>query len=319
MFNEKVNQYPLWAWVLVGMSAPVAQFASREQWTAVLIMAAACGGLCWGIHALDSGEPVSRRWYCAVEYLFLMLITGEFARLSASCWPTGGSYPIVPLTLLILAVFSALDGANRASRAGSVIFWFLALLYAVVLTASVKNLRGNWMMPALEAPSAFLIVVFLLPAVASFLPREKGGAAGIALTAIGIFAAVISLLTSGTMSQNAIKTLEDPFYEFSKSLSLFGVAERFEALISVALTLGYFAMLSFLLSAAGHLAERVRTGWGRPGVICCGAAGGLILLFCPRIASLWLAVLCVVLWGILPFTTLCWSKFEKSKKSEKGA
>lgn len=319
MFRKKVEQYPLWAWIFVAISAPAAQLAGRGPWLSVLLLSIVCGGLCWGIHTLSEEQPEIRRWYCVVEFLFLALILGKFAGMSAGCWPTGNSYPTVPLILLILAAFSALDGANRASRVGGVLFWFLALLYAVVLAAGAKELNISWLAPSMEPPSVLLVTVLLIPAVASFLPKEKGKASALALVILGIFATVISLLTEGTMSQSVVTSQEEPFYTFSKSLSLFGVVERFESLVSVALTLSYFALLSFLLSTAGHLADGIRFGWGRGGVICCGGIAAAVMLFCPELPGVLLALLSVFFWGLLPLLTLCAARRKKSKKFEERA
>lgn len=315
MFNKKVAQSPLWAWVLVALSAPAAQVAASGPWVGVLAIGVLCGGLCWGIHAVIQ-EPIQKRWYCVAEFLFLILVTGKFAQMAASCWPTGNSYPTVSLTLLILAAFSALDGAERASRVGGVLFWLLALLYAIALCAGVKDGNVHWLVPDINPPRSLLVIILLLPVVAIFLPREKGGASTKALIAACVFTVFIAILTAGAMSPSVVKNLKDPFYEFSKSLSLFGVAERFEAIVSVALTLGYFALLSFLLSAAGHLADRIQPGWGRAGVLGCATAGAVVMLICPTLPDLWLAGASLLFWGFLPLATRFTAK-RKSRKNEK--
>lgn len=314
MFHQKVEQYPLWAWTAAALSAPTAMLAGSGEWLGVLALGIACGGICWGIHVLTEETPEMPAWYCAAQFLFLILAVGVFTGMTAECWPTGNSFPTVPLTLLILAAFSAMDGANRASRVGGVLFWFLALLYAVILASEAKDIKAPWLIPGAKAPDILLVCVFLIPAVTSFFPKEKGKACCVALVSISVFGALIAFWTAGVLSPAVAAAAENPFYEFSKSLSLFGTAGRLEAFAGVALTLGFFSLLSLLLSAAGYLSERFHPGWGRMGVLICTAAGALLMLDYRNVFGVWLAGLSFLFWGLLPLLVQGAATIKKSKK-----
>lgn len=316
LFSRDVDKYPLWAWIVGGMTAPLAYLAGRDSWLVVLAVGAACCALCRLVLWTADRQSIHARWYCVVQVIWLAVISQEITGWTAQCWPTGNGFPLVPLTLLVLATFAAWDGAERASRTGSVLFWFLALLYGIILASGIQNLEWEYLRPDIELPSPLLIVVFLIPAVASFLPSPKrGGSAALAL--VLLFSVAVSVLTVGTLSQQVAQASPLPFYEFSKSLSLFGIAERFEAFVSVALTIGFFSVLSFLLSAAGHLTELVLPGKGRAGVLLTAVVAGLFMVVLPKIPALLLACLSTLLWTVLPLAIAGFQGLKKSKKTKK--
>ena len=115
---------------------------------------------------------------------------------------------------------------------------------------------------------------------------------------IAVLFTVLSLFTVGTLSQGVAETVSWPFYESGKSLSIFGVAERFEAFISVASTMGYFALYSLLLSALGHMAQHT-FGRGKAGIICGAAASGVFMLL-PALPPVVVSMGVLTLWILLP-------------------
>lgn len=318
MSSHKVNTVTLAAWLFAAMTAPLAQIAAGESWLFVLAVGIICSVLCWFIHFLSDGECYHAKWYCRVQLIFLAVAAGIVANWTVPCWPTGNAFPVVPLVLLALAGAAAWNGAERASRTGGVVFWFVALLYAIILAAGVKNLHVGWMEPQWEIGNTMLVFVFLIPVAALFLPREKGNGHFAVLPAVLFFGAAAALLTAGALLPEVAKKMAFPFYEYSKSLSLLGVAERFEAFVSVALTMGYFSLLSLFLSGAWHLAEEIRTGCGRGGILFCSAVAAISLVFLPDILVQWLPSAALAFWGVIPFVAYAAQKI-KVKKDEKIA
>lgn len=319
MSKNKVNAATLGAWLFAAMTAPLSQIGTGMPWPFVLAVGAVCGILCWSIHCMSNGDCFQAKWYCFVQLLFLAIVTGAAASWTADCWPTGNAFPVVPLVLLAVASASAWDGAARASRTGGVVFWFVALLYAIILAAGVKNQRVEWLRPEWDFGGSVLVFVFLIPTAATFLPGEKGRGYGIALFAILTFGLAATLLTAGTISPAVVKEMTFPFYEYSKSLSLFGVAERFEAFVSVALTMGYFSLLSLFLSGAYHLAEALGKGAGRYGIVFCAGAAAMIMVLLSGNVMTWLLIPAALLWGVLPFGVHAARRIKKSKKGEKSS
>lgn len=315
MFHEKVDPAPLWAWTLAGASAPIAILAARGPWLSCICLAAVCGLLCWSVQTL-AGEPLRSRAGCVVQFVFLPVFACEMARLSLRLWE-GGEVPYTAFVLLALAAAGAWNGAKRASHIGGVLFWFLALLYAVALGSGVKNIHFDFLRPDFDLPDARLPAVLLLPAATALLPvggKRWSVRSGVALA---VLTAAVGLLVAGTLSGGIAAQIGDPFYEYSKSLSLFGVAERFEALVSVALTMGMYAVLSILLSMAGLFADTVRPGLGRWGVVLCALAAGALLLL-PAVPGAALSAGSILLWGVFPLARSLWQRKKGQDVEEKN-
>lgn len=271
--------------------------AARGPWLSCVCLAAVCGLLCWSVQTL-AGEPLRSRVGCAVQFVFLPVFACEMARLSLRLWE-GGEGAYTAFVLLALAAAGAWNGAKRASHIGGVLFWFLALLYALTLGSGVKNIHPDFLRPDFDLPDARLPAVLLLPAATALLPaagKRWSVRSGVALT---IFTAAIGLLAVGTLSGGIAARIDDPFYEYSKSLSLFGVAERFEALVSVGLTMGFYAMFSVVLSMAGLFADTIRPGLGRWGIALCAIAAGALLLL-PAVPGIAVSAGSILLWGVFP-------------------
>lgn len=319
MFRNEVPRYQLAAWLFVAISAPIIQLVGRNGWLAAAATGTVCLGLCWLVTAMPERQITQQKWFCILQLPVIVLVAAEFAMWSVDCWPTGTDFPVVPLTLLTLAVFSALHGATVASRVPSVLFWFLAILYGIVLVAGSKNIRVQWLTPTWELPEYGLLLTLLLPSVAVLLPREKGKPMQLVFPVILLFLTASTFWTVGTISSGVAAEVSWPFYESSKSLNLLGVAERFESLVSVAMTLGYFSLYSLLLSAAGSAGECIKTGWGKGTVIACGIATAALTLLMIHTARGLLVIITLITWCFLPvfggFTEL----WKKSKKGEKSA
>lgn len=318
MFNKRVDAYPLCAWLLCAMYALIAQYAAPANWLVILLAGVGCTSLCWCNFVLCEGQVCSRKWYCIVQLLFLIIVSAMIAGESANTWPTGDAYPIVPLVLLAIATFSAWHGGERASRVAGVVFWFIALLFAIVLAAGSRNIEPEYLVPELNGTGYVLLFVFLFPVVTTFLPREGATCYTKTLFAIVILGTVISVLTVGALSGRIAGEESFAFYTFSKSLSLFGVAERFEALVSVALTMGEYSLLSLLLSCAGHLVHTIHPGQGRIGVASCAICAASLMVFEKEISADWIGVGALLFWGILPLIFRNTESEKKHKKIQKN-
>lgn len=317
MFREKIPQQQYAGWLFVAMTAPLARSAGMQGWLPALVAAIICLGLCWIVHVLPTEHLWKKRWYCILQIVWLVITLAALADWSADAWPTGGDFPVVPLTLITLAVFAALNGPVGGSRVSGVLLWFLVLLYGIVLAAGSKNIKPGWLLPKWENPGVSMLFVLLLPAAGVFLPREKGRTPLWVFLAILLFFTALALWTVGTISPKVAGEVGWPFYESAKSLSLLGVAERFESLVSVAMTLGYFSLYSLLLCGVGNLAENLHPGWGRWGVIAGGVAAGILVLLALCPAPVVLVIITLIAWGLLPVFGAFTELWKKSKKDEK--
>lgn len=314
MFQKNTDAWSLAAWLIVAASAPFALLAGKQDWIGLTVAAVLTGAFCFLVTGRKAGRALSSRWYCAVQFVFLIPMLAYFASWSQDAWPTGGDFPVVPLTLLSLAVLSSWHGAQCASRVGAVLFWLIAGLYGVLLTFGSKDLHIHYLMPQYEPAGMEAMLVLLLPAIVQFIPREMKPAIRLTSTFIGVLFVVLSVWTVCALSAPVAMQIQWPFYEAGKSISVLGIAERLESFISVAVTVGCFALFSLLLSASGHLAEVVRPGWGRYGVIAAGAAAAALMLSQLQISTVFLLFGAVLLWGLLPVLTGLFFNEKKSKK-----
>ena len=285
------------AWVLAALSAPLCHLAGITGWAEVAVAGVLCTWLSVERFRQTDEITVCPKWFAASACICLVLVTGVCLDLAGSTWPTGDTTSIVPIVLLLLAVWSAWEGAEKASRTGSVLMWLLLLLFAAVVAGGIGNVKLSRIELSGRLSNGLVFLVFLLPGVAKQLPIAKGQSK--LLWILPGFSALIAFLVKGTLSEPVAGAMVNPFYEFGKSLSLFGVVERYESLVSVALTIGYFCLLSMLLSSAYHLSESIYEGKGRQGVILT-ALGSVWVMIIPIKSYHFPALLLLIAWFVMP-------------------
>lgn len=300
MFQRKVKPLPLMAWLIVAMSAPCALLAGKDDWLGLVIAVMFAGTFCWAVTGKATQNAQTWEWYCSLQYVFLILTLAAFAGWSQDAWPTGRDFPIVPLTLLFLAVLASYRGAQGACRVSSVLFWLIAALYGILLSFGSKDLEAAYLMPAYGPVNMQSFFILLIPAVMQFIPRDHSQILRWSGLAVGTVFVILALWTTGGLSAPVAKVLDWPFYEAGKSVGVLGIAERLESLISVAVTVGFFSLYSLFLSATGHLAENVRHGWGGKGVVAAGVTAAVLTCIPVRIPAVTMVTFGILLWGILP-------------------
>ena len=144
-----------------------------------------------------------------------------------------------------------------------------------------------------QVPDLTLAAVLLLP-----LLSRRNGNAPIPLN--GIAAAAASVLTAGS----------DSIYGYSRGISLGGAATHLESLAASAITIGWFAAISFVLDSVQEKSEKKKGVW-----ISALLAYGIYLTGID-IRGEALAALELLLWGVIP---LLWGLKKKLKKVEKSA
>ena len=167
---------------------------------------------------------------------------------------------------------------------------------------SVQEAELSNLAPRFTSPGE-RVIPFLLPGAAVLLPRKKGSTPWqwgllLLLTALGI-----SVLTAGVLSPGVAENSEGAFFQMARGISILGVAERFEAVVAAALTLGWFCLMSLLLTAGGHMAETMKEGAGgwAVGASALIAWGLGYVGFAPN--PLLLAGAMLLLWLIIPLIT----------------
>ena len=259
-------------WTLAALLIPVLQAASGTSWYWVLGAAAVCGLLCYGVK-LDTGEEPE--WVKAVQWLWSTWILAEMLFRAGSCWPGGEQTEHIPLLLLVLSGRMAIKGRKRNQQAAGALWWMLLLLLIPVGVAAVREIRpGNlrW-----QKQDPVLTAMLLLPA----MNRKQGN--GLWLPSLAA-----SLAVCGVLGKAAA---ENPIYEMSRSMSLFGTVKRFESLAAVGMTLGYFLSLSYVM---------VNRGRTQKGILLMAAAAALWYVAGLRMTGEWLTAGTVGAEAILP-------------------
>lgn len=228
-------------------------------------------------------------------------------------WSSGDVYPSVPLILLLLAAASSCAGPERSARAGSSVFWLTALIFGAVIAAGVGQINVKGLTQVSPKTDLRLIVVLMIPALAALLPN-RGKTPIRYMAGVFVFAVLISVLVTGSLSLRVAENTAAPFRAWVEGLSLAGTVQRFEAVASVALTMGWFALLSFLLTAGGALMEAVADGGYRNGVWGMSLLIGLLVFADEWISYEIMVVGCSLLWLAVPKV----SEIRNRKKYQKN-
>lgn len=292
MRSETITYRRLWAWLLVAMFAPLAHF-SGGSWLAVLIAGVIC---CCALALIPhyEGAVVNSRALCLIEYVWALLLLGQFAPLSAQYWPGRGSGFVIPAVLLILAAYA---DSRRPSRVAGVIFWVLVILLIPIIVAGGKDVDPRWLIPEDMALSPLLIPVLLLPFAARFLPTRHREGYGWYPWVI-LLALILSLMTNGVLSHRTATAVQTPFRELSRSLTL-GAASRFESLVSALITIGWFGLYSLLLRIANVLGYRAGITLKENSYV--NAAVAIAISYIVRIPGSIVFAVTLLLWIVLPF------------------
>ena len=312
--NEEKRQ--LGAWLLAGLSAPLAQFAGGMSWQTVALSVSICLPVCWMVSRVT---VVTVKWINIAELVWLACVLSALGRWMSESWPSGNTFPAVPLTLLALGAVSAARGTEHAARGGSVVFWLTALLYSVVAAAGLGKVEWEELAEFNGKVDFRLAVILLLPAVTVFLQRDKKGLPLGSVMGAGVFAVLVSIMVTGALSLRIAQNVEKPLHEWVAGLSLAGTLQRFEALASVALTMGWFALVSYALCIAGALTEQIKETYYGKGVWCVAAAAGIIMFTKVAFSSEMIVIGSVLLWIIVPLVMSAMGKNKKFKIHENNA
>ena len=287
-----------WGWVLLGCAIAVGYYVLTQELT---------GGAVYlpEFTVRAFGKAVGRV-VLAIGGVFTLLAAAQTAGRAGIAFPDGKAGLLARGVIVLLGTLAGEKGAKQAAKVCGVLFLVLAGLYTIIILAAAKNVQLRWMEPWGGARQTLDVVpsMFALTCL-RFLPGRTDAVKGGWLGLLAICPAVVSALTAGCLSPRLTQQLTFPFYTVSQSLSVLGVMERLEPVVSAALLLGFFALESLLLEAAREQivwAAPALTGksWGRAALGV--AVFGLSFLTDGIPAEVW-ALGAAVCWGIAPLLT----------------
>lgn len=339
MTRDEFSPRQLLALLTVALSAPLAIVCSGAGWLWVLTAAALAGVfyllIAYAVRELPSGlgyaGMLSRaygKWagrvLAGLYWVWLALGAARAGRMAELAFPGGQGFPLIPLVLLVVAALTAAKSTASVCRFGGVLYLFVAALLVFTLAFGAANVEIQNLRPVGE-PSELAgpLSVWLLPVVGLFLldrmdgSRRKWGrwyllAAGLAVA--------LSLVCTGALSLPLAKQAANPFWMMSRSISVLGVMERFEALISALLSLGFCCLIALLLAAGRKAMRRARPELGEKAEMWWTFGASVVLLWIVDVIP-WRVYVCgdVIFWGIVPVVTLgIVVKKEIEKNRKKG-
>lgn len=278
-------------WLLAALAAPAAHFSGSGWLTAALAALAVLP-----LTLLPKNWNAVPKPLAILQILWLGIVAGTLLPGSAAYWPSDNDL-VVPLTLLTLAAFTR---ANTAPRVGAVLAFCMALLAIPAAVSGAAHVEPRWLRPELTPWPLGLTLVLLLPNLPSAGEARKGraviGAAAVTIS--------LSLLVQGVTATPVAVTLPDPFYQTARALG------HLEPVVAAGLSLGWYALASWLFQSAALLSRAGKMGEKLPYVLLWGTASSMILL--KQQPNAWFVTgLSLFLWVITPFF-LNLKKYEKS-------
>ena len=308
MFREKIPSRQLCAWLFAGMVPVLIQLLSGGSWIWIAILGTASVSLT--LLVWHTGwEPV--KWLCPFLFMYIVLLLSQLLGAVSNIWPTGEREPWVGLILMAVAAWSAQKGTSAAARVGTVLFWAVLILYLTVFVAGTKEVNLPWLAPQWNLPDEMGLTVLFVPPLSVCLLKADAQK-GTRMFLVPLFTVAAALLTTGILSPEIAVNTPNAFFEMSRSINLFGAVHRFEAVICAGMTVGWFALLSLLLSACSVLIEKILPQRGRVGLWLAAIGSAGVQLCGLHIRPFILLILGAVFWVAIPLLTQGLEKIKKS-------
>ena len=317
---QRMGERQRWAWLAGGLSVIVGACLCGLGWIWVL-----AGGLLAGLYYIymDTALPATglaamlSKGVAVLTLLWLVLLMAWSAHLADSAFPMIDGFPVLGWTVLALAAWGSRKGAAACARCAGVLCLFLTILYSTVAVFALPDIQLKNLKPYGPLQNGIWTAgLFLLPGVVWYLPcsqsrKKPAWLVGIALPlAAGLLAAV----TAGVLSPLLAASQSAPLYTLTQSVSLFGVVERIEPLLSAALTMGVFCLLSAMACAGKILLDQLYVQkWN--GVAVCAAAG-VLMGIAGKFDIVVIAIGSLVVLWLVPMAVLVMRK-KSSKKRKK--
>ncbi len=278
---------------------------------AVTAGAALCGHFSWasallggvlGLLAVRFARPSGTVTVLQTAWLAAPLCV---AANGASALFPGGIY--VPAVVLGLAWLLACHSREGVLCCCAIIGFFVLGAIGVVSMFCLPDLRFAWLRPTLSLDEVLIALAVGSGGtlLARAVPEAKPGSGW--RWAAAMAPAILAALVSGGLSRPLAARQASAFYSLSRAVSLFGVAERFEALLAACLMMGLCSVCTLMLRAA--------SGEGRVRAVLVLAALVLTQVRVPPLVLSGGTVLFWVVQPLLPPKKTAQKNFEKDEKS----
>lgn len=274
---KRVGERQRWVWLASGLSAPVAAWAAGLSWPWVL-----GGGLLavlYYIYMETRLRPCGLglllpavfgqlgKWLAGLTMVWTVLVLAWAANLADRTFPMVDGFPILGWVLLGITAWGCGKGPAPCARCAGVVFLFLTAVYGTFGGFALADVEPVYLKPAGSwRDGVWTFGLFLLPAGVWYVPsrRRRGTSWGLALS-LPVAAAFLALVTVGVLSRPLADSLPAPLYTAAQSVRVFGALERLEPMLSAAMTMGVFCLLSGLACGCQALGAGLGLGkWTGP-------------------------------------------------------
>lgn len=313
--GHPIGERQRWAWLAAAASAVTATCLCGLSWLSVLLGAAGACGLWLALDAAlrpcGMAPMLATAWGGLGKLAVLLTMAWTVAalawaaNLAVTAFPMVEGYPVLGWTLLALVAWGSYKGAAASARCAGVLVVFLAALYGLVAVFAVPDVTAAYLRPSVSwLDSCTALGLFLLPAGVFYVPcrRRQSRLCWPWALVMPLAAAGLCAITAGVLSPELSAIAPTPLYLLAQSVSLFGVMERIEPLLSVAMTLGVFCLMASLVCAFRSLGAQLKPWKGLGPLACLLAAAAMGPA---RYLPGWcLAAGAGLFWIVLPFLTL---------------
>ncbi|MFI3312748.1 MAG: hypothetical protein R3Y62_02575 [Eubacteriales bacterium] len=260
MSRETVSNRQFFAMTTAAMVGPLTVVSAQISWLTALICGILAGLYIIIVKNLPSlggivaSLQVGRSWVYGGYLLTTGLLTAYAASMALRAFPQAGLFPWLPLSMLAICGWIGGTGGAAVGRFAGILACFVLPALGVVLAFGAMEVSIAYLRPTLYmGDGAGVLAVSLLPAAGLWLRRE-GRSAGVGWTATAVALTVaISAVTVGTLGAGLAGAVDEPFYMMTKSISLFGVMERFEGLVAALLLLSFGCLVAYLSAIGGEI------------------------------------------------------------------
>lgn len=312
--GRMVGERQRWVWLAAAETAVIAVELCRYNWGSVaigstvvtlynLLMDRTAPET--GIAAVLSGRKCMGKVLLSLSLLWFVIMLTWAAGLAGKAFSATDKSPLLGWILLGLAAWGSIKGPNACASCCGVLCLFLVVLYGVVAVFSVSDIQPEYLQLEPEPGNIIRCVGLLLTAsVVWYLPSDKKQNRKMWDIAVILFtgAVLLSVITEGVLSSELASAVSVPLYAVAQSVSLFGVVERIEALLSAAMTMSIFALLSAVAGACSVVGNEI-CPWKYYGVFSCAAAG-LLMLVEKEIDVLWMSIGTGVVCLLIPLAAI---------------
>ncbi len=253
------------------------------------------------------------RWYAAVRCVWCAAVLGYVAALTRGLFPQSNGSVVVPAVLLILAALACAKDAAVPARVGAVLWPFVLSMFAVVVVFALPDVQPARLREQGELQqSAFAIALLLLPGMR---PVSRGRAKLPAFLLLALTVVLLpAVLCYGALGRAQTEALPFPLYAAAQSISVFGVMERFEVLLSAALAASAFCQMCFVLSAGAEELPGENELLRHLKFFALAFAGFGLMWFAPQVSPWVFAAGSAVFCGLIPLGILGIAAAKKSQK-----